>query len=90
LIPLLIGAWESSLILLGSWVLLLGTKTLGLKIKNNFMAFVFVFISRWLLFGLATILLIKQNNPQSLVEIFLLISIFVFTYLKNKTPKHGS
>jgi len=90
LIPLLIGAWESSLILLGSWVLLLGTKTLGLKIKKNFMAFVFVFISRWFLFGLATILLIKQNNPQSLVEIFLLISIFVFTYLKNKTPKHGS
>jgi len=54
------------------------------------MAFVFVFIARWFLFGLATILLIKQNNPQSLVEIFLLISIFVFTYLKNKTPKHGS
>jgi hypothetical protein len=90
LIPLLIGAWESSLILLGSWVLLLGTKTLGLKIKNNFMAFVFVFTARWFLFGLATILLVKQNNPQGLIEIFLLISIFVFTYLKNKTPKHGS
>jgi hypothetical protein len=90
LIPLLIGAWESSLILLGSWVLLLGTKTLGLKIKNNFLAFVFVFITRWFLFGLAAILLVKQNNPQSLIEIFLLISIFVFTYLKNKTPKHGS
>jgi hypothetical protein len=90
LIPLLIGAWESSLILLGSWVLLLGTKTLGLKIKNNFLAFVFVFITRWFLFGLATILLVKQNNPHSLSEIFLLISIFVFTYLKNKNPKHGS
>jgi hypothetical protein len=90
LIPWLIGAWESSSILLGSWVLLLGTKTLGLKIKNNFLAFVFVFITRWFLFGLATILLVKQNNPQSLIEIFLLISIFVFTYLKNKTPKHGS
>ena len=90
MIPLLIGAWESSLILLGSWVLLLGTKTLGLKIKNNVLAFVFVFITRWFLFGLATILLVKQNNPQSLIEIFLLISIFVFTYLKNKTSKHGS
>lgn len=83
--PVAAGNWKSSLILLGSWALLMGTKVIGLKIKNNLLAFVFVFIIRWLLFGCATFLLIKLNTRFSLVEIFILISIFVFTYLKKNT-----
>jgi len=89
LIPTLFGRWESSLILLVAWLFLSIIKTFGLKIKSNFLAFVFVFLTRWILFGFATFLLIMLNKSEGLIEILLLISIFVLTYLKDKKPTNN-
>jgi hypothetical protein len=41
------------------------------------------------LFGFATFLLIMLNKSEGLIEILLLISIFVLTYLKDKKPTNN-